>query len=201
MMGIDAVHIDDKVFEVGTGSGYQAAVCAEIAKEVYTIEIVEPLAKSAAKRLKELGITHTPLDELLKQSDIVTLHVPVTDETRHMINTETLSLMKKSAVIVNTSRGPVINTADLIAALKKGIIAGAGLDVYEQEPPPPDLELFSMDNVVLSPHIAWYSEEGGWDIRYLIMDDVRAFLEGKPPRFVVNPEVFDSPKLRMKIGD
>ena len=153
------------------------------------------------KRLKELGITHTPLDELLKQSDIVTLHVPVTDETRCMINAQTLSLMKKSAVIVNTSRGPIINTADLIAALKEGTIAGAGLDVYEQEPPPPDLELFSMDNAVLSPHIAWYSEEGGWDIRYLVMEDVKAFLEGKPPRFVVNPEVFNSPKLRMKIGD
>ena len=151
------------------------------------------------KRLKELGVEHTPFREILKKSDMVTVHVPVTKETRGMFNISTLSLMKKSAVLINTSRGPVVKTEDLVRALKEDMIAGAGLDVFEKEPPEPDLELLSMDNAVLSPHIAWYSEEGGWDIRVMIMDDVRAFLKGKLPWFVVNPEVLDSPQLRFKI--
>lgn len=147
-------------------------------------------------RLQELGISHTPFEELLKKSDIVTIHVPVTEETRGLFDRKAFSRMKKSAVLINTARGPIINTMDLGQALKDGLIAGAGLDVFDEEPPRPDLELLGMDAVVLSPHIAWYSEEGGWDIRHMIMDDVKAFLAGKPPRFVVNPEVFNSPKLR-----
>ena len=78
-------------------------------------------------------------------------------------------------------------------------IAGAGLDVLEDEPPQPDCELLTMKNVVITPHHSWYSEEGGWDIRRMIIDDLKAFIDGKPPKHVVNPEVFDSPKLRMKI--
>ena len=116
-----------------------------------------------------------------------------------MFNLEKFKMMKKSTMIINTARGPIINTNDLIFALKEGIIAGAGLDVYEDEPLTPDDALLQMDNVILSPHIAWYSEEGGWDIRYMIMDDVKAFLDGRPPQFVVNPEVLESSGLRFKI--
>lgn len=148
-------------------------------------------------RWAELGLSHTPLEELLEKSDIVTIHVPVTDETRGLFNRERLSLMKKSAVLVNTARGPIIKTADLVEALKNGQIAGAGLDVYEKEPPPADFPLLGMDNVLLSPHIAWYSEEGGWDIRVMIMDDVRAFIQGQAPRHVVNKEVLEAPNLRL----
>ena len=156
----------------------------------------------AEERYKELSIEHVPFDDILKESDIITIHVPVvTEETRGMFHMDKFRLMKKSAVIINTARGPIVNTNDLIIALKNGIINGAGIDVYETEPPAPDSELITMDNVILSPHIAWYSEEGGWDIRYMIMDDVKAFLEGKPPRFVVNPEVFDRPGLRFIMGN
>jgi len=151
------------------------------------------------KRLSNLGISCTPLEEVLKQSDIVTIHVPLTDETHGMFNLDLFRLMKNSAVIINTSRGQVINTADLIKALREGIIAGAGLDVLEHEPPPRDSELIKMKNVVLTPHLAWYSEEGGWDIRHMIMDDLRAFLRGKPPRYVINHEVYRSPNLKMKL--
>jgi D-3-phosphoglycerate dehydrogenase len=115
-----------------------------------------------------------------------------------MFNIKKFSLMKKSAVIINTARGPIVKTQDLVRALKEGGIAGAALDVFEEEPPPKDLELLEMDNVMISPHIAWYSEEGGWDIRVMVMDDVRAFLKGRPPRFVVNPEVFRNRNLRFK---
>lgn len=153
------------------------------------------------ERYKELGIEHVHFDDILKESDIITIHVPVTEETRGMFHMDKFRLMKKTAVIINTARGPVLSTDDLITALKTGIISGAGIDVYETEPPAPDSEIITMDNVILSPHIAWYSEEGGWDIRYMIMDDVKSFLEGKPPRFVVNPEVLESSKLRFKIGN
>jgi D-3-phosphoglycerate dehydrogenase len=151
------------------------------------------------RRFADLGVSHTPLDALLGKADIISVHVPVTDETRGMFNLEKFALMKKSAVMVNTSRGPIIKTQDLISALKQGLIAGAGLDVFEKEPPPPDFELLRMDNVILTPHIAWYSEEGGWDIRVMIMDDVKAVLQGQPPRHVVNKEVLTSPNLRLKI--
>ena len=143
------------------------------------------------ERYKELGIEHVPFDDVIKESDIVTIHVPVTEETRGMFHLDKFRLMKKSAVLINTARGPVLSTDDLITALKTGIISGAGIDVFETEPPHPDSEIISMDNVILSPHIAWYSEEGGWDIRYMIMDDVKSFLDGKPPRFVINPEVLE----------
>lgn len=151
------------------------------------------------KSFRDLCSCHTPLDEVLKKADIITIHVPVTEETRGMFNLEKFSLMKPTAIIVNTSRGPIVKTEDLIEALKKGMIAGAGLDVFEKEPPPADLELLRMSNAVLSPHIAWYSEEGGWDIRVMIMDDVKACLEGKPPRYVVNKEVLSRPNLRFKL--
>ena len=148
------------------------------------------------ERCRELGIEHVPFDDLLAASHIITIHVPVNEETRGMFHLGKFRLMKKTAVIVNTARGPVLNTNDLIKAIKKGWISGAGMDVFETEPPPPDAEIITMDNVVLSPHIAWYSEEGGWDIRYMIMDDVKAYLAGNPPGFVVNPEVFDRSNCR-----
>ena len=148
------------------------------------------------ERYKELGIEHVPLDDVLKESDIITIHVPVTNETRGMFHLEKFKLMKKSSVVINTARGPVLSTDDLITAIKTGIIGGAGIDVYETEPPHPDSEITKLDNVILTPHIAWYSEEGGWDIRYMIMDDVKSFLAGKPPRFVINPEVLDQSNCR-----
>ncbi len=153
------------------------------------------------ERYRELGIDHVPLDDLLAASDIVTIHVPVTEETRGMFHLDRFRLMKKTAVIINTARGPVLNTGDLVTVIREGNIAGAGLDVFETEPPPPDAGITSMDNVILSPHIAWYSEEGGWDIRHMIMDDVNAFIAGKPPRFVVNPEVLDQPGCRLIKGN
>ncbi len=148
------------------------------------------------ERLAELGVANTPLDEVLRRSDIVTIHVPVTAETRGLFDFAKFSLMKPSAVVVNTARGPIIRTADLIRALKEGVIAGAALDVFEEEPPKPKLALFKMKNVILSPHVAWYSEEGGIDIRRMIMADVRAFVEGRLPRFVINRDVLGAPGLR-----
>ena len=150
-------------------------------------------------RLRELGITPIPFDDVLRKSDIVSVHLPLTDETKGMFDMSRFRLMKESAIFINTSRGPVVNIPDLIKALKDRIIAGAGLDVLDNEPPQADCELLSMKNVVLTPHLSWYTEEAGWDIRHMIMDDLKTILEGKMPQFVVNPEVFDRPELRMKM--
>lgn len=152
------------------------------------------------ERLKELGIEHTPLDELLKVSDIVTVHVPVTNETRGMFNREKFNLMKKSAILINSARGPIVNVPDLAEALKNGVIAGAGVDVYDHEPPLPDYPLLHEKRAVLTPHLAWCSVEGAWDIRITVIDDVKAFAAGKLPMSVINPDVLKSPKLRMKLG-
>ncbi|MCC7425937.1 MAG: 2-hydroxyacid dehydrogenase [Alphaproteobacteria bacterium] len=102
----------------------------------------------------ELGFHRVGLDTLLAESDIVTLHVPITDETRHMINTQTLARMKPHAFLVNTSRGPVVDQAALVSALTSGRLLGAGLDVFEREPPEPGNPLFALRNVVLTPHMA-----------------------------------------------
>jgi len=152
-------------------------------------------------RYEELGITHVPLDDVLTAADIVTIHVPLTGETRHLFNLKKFKLMKKSAFVINTARGSIVKTEDLITALKKGIIAGAGIDVYEQEPPPADLELLKMDNVILTPHFAWYSEESGWDIRYLIIDDLKRFLREELPKYIINPEVLEKPNLRFQFRE
>ncbi len=160
----------------------------------FTVLVCDPYLPPA--RLRELGVVHTPLEKLLRTSDIVSIHVPVTKQTRGLFDARRLRMMKPSAVLVNTARGPIIRTPDLVAALRDGAIAGAALDVFEEEPPKPKLALFRMDNVILSPHIAWYSEEGGWDIRRMIMEDLDACLAGRLPRFVINPEVLSRKALR-----
>jgi len=163
----------------------------------FTILVCDPY--KPASELAALGVSHTPLGEVLGRADIVSLHVPVTGETHGYFDYGKLSMMKKDAVLVNTARGQVVNTADLVRALSEGLIAGAGLDVHEGEPPPEKFGFYDMDNVICTPHFAWYSEEGGWEIRRMIMDDFLAFLDGRPPRHVLNPGVLESPKLRMKM--
>ncbi|AMM54711.1 D-2-hydroxyacid dehydrogenase [Pyrococcus kukulkanii] len=105
------------------------------------------------ERAKEVGGKFVDLETLLKESDIVTLHVPLLDSTYHLINEERLKLMKKNAILINAARGAVVDTKALVKALQEGWIAGAGLDVYEEEPLPKDHPLIKLDNVVLTPHI------------------------------------------------
>ncbi|MBM4419100.1 MAG: hypothetical protein FJ033_12445 [Chloroflexi bacterium] len=106
------------------------------------------------EREKELGVRYLPLDELLSVSDVVTLHVPLMPSTRNMIDARTLALMKATAILINNSRGGLVDEAALADALARGVIAGAGLDVFAQEPPPKDHPLFALRNVLLTPHMA-----------------------------------------------
>ena len=126
------------------------------------------------------GIRYVSLDELLENSDYITLHCPLNDQTKHMINKETISKMKPSAVIINTGRGPLINEAELCEALAAKRIAGAGLDVQEVEPPAEDSPLYTLDNVILTPHMGWKGLETRQRLVGIIRDNVQAFLKGEP---------------------
>ena len=126
------------------------------------------------------GIRYVSLDELLENSDYITLHCPLNDKTKHMINKETIAKMKPNAVIVNTGRGPLINEADLCEALAAKRIHGAGLDVQEVEPPVGDSPLYTLDNVIITPHMGWKGLETRQRLVGIIRDNVQAFLKGEP---------------------
>ena len=126
------------------------------------------------------GIRYVSLDELLEYSDYITLHCPLNEQTKYMINKEAISKMKTSAVIINTGRGPLINEADLCEALAAKRIAGAGLDVQEVEPPAEDSPLYTLDNVIITPHMGWKGLETRQRLVGIIRDNVQAFFKGEP---------------------
>jgi glyoxylate reductase len=142
-------------------------------------------ADAAAER--ELRATRTDLATLLRESDFVTLHTPLLPETRHLITAESLRTMKKTAYLINAARGPVVDEAALVRALREGWIAGAGLDVFEEEPKVHP-GLIDLSNVVLAPHIASASHETRLQMATLAVENCLAVLEGKTPPTPVNPE-------------
>lgn len=125
-------------------------------------------------------IEYTELDRLLSESDFVTLHCPLTDETAGMVNSAFLSGMKKNAFLINTSRGGVVNSKDLADALNNSVIAGAGLDVMESEPPRADDPLLTAKNCIITPHIAWAALETRQRLMDIFEQNIKAFTEGKP---------------------
>ncbi len=138
------------------------------------------------QRAQLAGITWVDMETLFTESDYITVHVPLNDKTRHIINKRTLSLMKPTAYLINTSRGGVVDTTALIEALAARSISGAAIDVFEKEPPAMDSGLLALDNIIMTPHIGWASVESGEAIRQSIYDDIIAASEGKPPRFPIN---------------
>jgi glyoxylate reductase len=137
---------------------------------------------------RELNATRVDLATLLRDSDFVTLHTPLLPETRHLINTDSLRTMKKTAYLINAARGPVVDEAALVQALTEDRIAGAGLDVFEEEPTVHP-GLIGLPNVVLAPHIASASHETRLQMATLAVENCLAVLEGKTPPTPVNPEV------------
>lgn len=129
------------------------------------------------------------LDELLAEADIVSLHVPLSAETRGLIGSRELALMKRTALLVNTCRGPVVEEAALVRALKEKRIAGAGVDVLAKEPPEANHPLLGLSGALVTPHAAWYSEESMQRVKVQGMDEVVGVLSGKRPRHIVNPQV------------
>jgi glycerate dehydrogenase len=132
-------------------------------------------------------VTHinmVTLDAIFKRSDVVSLHCPLTEETKGLINADTLGLMKKNAILINTGRGPLINESDLAEALKSGIIGGAGLDVLSSEPPAADNPLLYAPNCVITPHIAWATLEARTRLMQMVAANLKAFQSGNPKSVV-----------------
>lgn len=144
---------------------------------------------------KDFGAKKVDLDTLLKESDFVSVHVPLMKETHHLVNAQKLSLMKKTAYLINNSRGPVVDEKALYEALRKGQIAGAGLDVFEQEPTPVDNPLLKLDNVVVAPHISSASLETRAKMSEMVAENLAAFFEGKRPPNLVNSDVIKTKPL------
>ena len=140
------------------------------------------------------GALPVSLDELLKSADLVTLHVSLSPETKHLINKDRLKLMKKNAFLINASRGPIIDEKALYDSLKNREISGAALDVFEQEPISKDNHLLALDNVVLSPHMANFTIEALTRMDMMNAEDLKRFFKGEKPLYVANPKVFQSKK-------
>ena len=130
------------------------------------------------------GIRYVDLETMLKNSDYVSLHCPLTPQTRHIINKETLALMKPSAFLINTSRGALVDEPALIEALQNGVIAGAALDVQETEPPAEDNPLYTLDNVILTPHMGWKGLETRQRLVSILDGNIKAFFAGNPRNVV-----------------
>ena len=137
--------------------------------------------------LEKAKVKHVELEELLKTSDYVSLHCPLMPETKHIMNAKTFAMMKPGSYIVNTGRGPLIDEVALAAALDKGQLAGAALDVVEKEPPT-DSPIIGRDNVIITPHTAFYSEEALSDLQAKAAEEVVRVLSGQAPKNPVNPE-------------
>lgn len=135
------------------------------------------------------GVASVSFDELLSQSDFLSLHIPLTPKTRHLIDANALAKMKLTACLINTSRGAVVNEGALTKALQSGWLAGACLDVMETEPPCESNPLLTMDQVLLSPHVGWYSEESQVDLRRKLAENIGRALSGLLPDGLVNREV------------
>lgn len=146
--------------------------------------VYDPYERVSA--IKAAGGIPVDFPTVLRESDFLTLHVPLTAETRHMVGEEQIALMKKSAMLINTSRGPVVDEAAVGRALKEGRLAAAGLDVFEKEPIPPDSVLLTLDNVILTDHAGWYSEESEVELKTKAARNVAAVLAGGKPPYAVN---------------
>ncbi len=165
-----------------------AEVCTALGMKILAFdEYISEQGKKDTAGLAEF----TSAERLLSNSDFVSLHIPLTEETKGFINLDKIRLMKKSAYIINTSRGGVINEKDLVTALSGSLIAGAGLDVFEKEPPEPDNPLLGMGNIILTPHTAALTKE--CTVRMAVEGAKRVidFFSGKPPVNVANPGVLN----------
>jgi D-3-phosphoglycerate dehydrogenase len=160
----------------------------EVAKKIsaFGVKVIafDPYLQRAGE-----GVELTDFDTVLKKSDFISIHCPLNETTRHLIGDQAFKKMEKKPILINTSRGPIIDENALIQALVKGQISGAGLDVLEKEPPHPQSPLLRMENVILSPHVSFYSVESISELKRRTAENVSAVLLGKWPKSVVNREV------------
>ncbi|MFZ1988882.1 MAG: D-2-hydroxyacid dehydrogenase family protein [Alphaproteobacteria bacterium] len=174
------------------GLGRIGKKMAEYAK-VFGMNVIAWSQNLKAEDAAAVGVERVEKDDLFKRSDILSIHVILSERTRGLVTARELALMKPGATLINTSRGPIVDEAALIAALKTGQIAGAGLDVFDIEPPPPDHPYRTMDNVTLTPHLGYVTKETMTGFYADTADTIAAFLEGSPTR-VLNPDALKHTK-------
>lgn len=138
------------------------------------------------EREKAFNLKYMPLEELLPVCDVITLHLPLTDGTKHLIDAAAIEKMKTGAIVINTARGGLVDDCALFQAVQNGKLLGAGLDGVEREPLQPDDELFTNDNIVVTPHVGGGTADIGEAIMPMLVEDIRLLLNGESPRFVVN---------------
>jgi D-3-phosphoglycerate dehydrogenase len=183
-----AFDLDGKTLGI-LGMGRIGMLVCQKAKAAFNMEILayDPLVPKEA--MEKAGARVAAISEILKASDFVTLHVPSLAETKGLIGAAQLKTMKRSAFLINCARGPIVDEAALVAALKDGTIAGAGLDVFDPEPPKADNPLFGLPNVILSPHSAGLTVECVIRMATHAAQAIIDVLEGRKPEGVINPEV------------
>ena len=181
---LDNVYLHGKTLGM-VGAGAIGAVMARLARAI-GMEVIAWTFHPTPERAAALGVRFVGLDDLLGQADVVSVHVRLTPESRGLLGARELGLMKPGAILVNTARGSIVDAPALVAALRSGRLGGAALDVFYQEPLPPDHPLLACDQVVLTPHNADQTPEGMDLLNAGVADNVIAFLEGRPQN-VVNP--------------
>ena len=171
--------LSGKTFGV-VGIGRIGRALARIAAAMGMSIIAHDAYPPPAAALEGLSVEFTELDDLFRRADVISLHCPLTPETEHLVNAERLALVKPTTYLLNTSRGPLVDNRALADALREGRIAGAGLDVLDVEPPPPDNPLLTAPNCLITPHIAWYARASRQRLMDIAVDNVRAFVAGAP---------------------
>ena len=186
IVGGDMVEITNKTVGI-VGLGHIGKPVAKRLKGFDTRTIYYDIVEIPLEVQQELNAQPVPFEELLTQSDIVSLHVPLTSSNREMIGERELELMKSTAYLINTSRGRLVDEKALYQALKNKRIAGAALDVLEEEPPSPDNPLFDLDNVVITPHMAAFSHETYVRYANFAYANIKRALAGEPPESLIIP--------------
>ena len=170
------------------------ALAAKVRGLGLTVLIADPTATPS--EVESVGVERVTLADLASRADYVSIHAPLTPETRGLVDAAFFARMKPGGFVVNAARGPIVDQDALVAALREGRIAGAGLDVFEPERLPPDHPLLAETGVIATPHVAFYSEESVLELECRAAENVAAILDGRRPDSVVNPEVLGLPRWR-----
>lgn len=162
------------------------------------VVVFDPFLSASAELPEGVSVVDS-LDALLPVADFLTLHTPLMPETRHLMGERQFRLMKRGSFLINVSRGPVVDEAALIRALQDGHLAGAGLDVFDPEPPRPDNPLLRMTNVVVTPHVASNTDKGYWRMSQSVVDQVLQVLAGERPSFLIDPSAWPG-RMRARLA-
>jgi D-3-phosphoglycerate dehydrogenase len=182
-VGLVGNELNSKIVGI-VGTGAIGLRTAELLK-VFNCKLLG-YSRSESQRALDLGIEYVELDELLRRSDIVSLHLPLNEQTKGLISKGKIALMKKNAILINTARGPVLDSTSLAQALNQGIIAGAGIDVFESEPPIPSKHpLLNAKNIIVTPHIAFATEESMIKRANIVFDNIYSWIKGEEKNIIL----------------